>query len=118
MSGVLPAAAAAFWGGLLLWEVHPSTFSPWMALAAGAAALGGSWLLAPRRASGPGVLADAGLVAREPPATEAVAGPRVEVRGRAGPIALGLLGMLAIGGGWGGLAGARLDGSLMGRLVP
>ena len=42
MSGVLPAAAAAFWGGLLVWEVHPSTLSPWMALAVGAAALGGS----------------------------------------------------------------------------
>jgi competence protein ComEC len=118
MSWVLPAAATAFWGGLLLWEAHPPDVAPWMALLVGAAAFGAACLAAPRRVDGPGVLAGAGLVARESPAVEVVAGPRTEVRGRAGPIALGLLGMLAVGAGWGGVAGARLDGALTGRLVP
>jgi competence protein ComEC len=118
MSWAMPAAAAAFWGGLLLWEAHPSWLAPWMTLVLGLAALAAAWLAAPRSVSGPDALVRAGVVAAEAPATEAVAGHRVERRGTAAPLALALAGVLSIGVGWGGMGAARLQSSLMGRLAP
>ena len=49
----LPAAAAAFWAGLLAWEVHPPWARPWMGMALGLAGLAGAWLAAPRTDDGP-----------------------------------------------------------------
>jgi competence protein ComEC len=118
MSWGVPAAAASFWGGLLLWHAHPPWIAPRMALAVGAAALTGAVLAAPRRVEGPGALVAAGLVPGQAPATEAVAGPRIEARSGVGAVTLAVVGILALGIGWGGFASARLDASLMGRLVP
>ena len=57
----LPAAAAAFWAGLLAWEVRPSWARPWMGMAVGLAGLVGAWLAAPRTASGDDPLVTTGL---------------------------------------------------------
>jgi competence protein ComEC len=115
----LPAAAAAFWAGLLAWQLHPSWFVPWMGFALGASALVGAGLAAPRRAPGPGPLALAGLAPARPPAVDALA-PRArpQVRGRTAALALALAGVFALGVGWAGMAAGRIDGSLLTRLVP
>jgi competence protein ComEC len=115
---MLPSAAAAFALGLLASASTPRWVEPWMALAAGLLALGTGWLAA-GRASGPGALERVGLVPSDHPAVAAVAG------GRAGkgvsPIALAvvsLVGVLALGAGWGGLHGRGLDGALLASLAP
>ena len=45
----MPSAAAAFWAGLLLWQVRPAVFGPWAWAALGVGALAGSWLAAAPR---------------------------------------------------------------------
>lgn len=114
----LPAAAAAFWAGLLAWQVRPAWLSPWMGLLLGAGAVAGAWLAAPRAVRGPDLLEATGLVPGPPGPAEAVAAPRT-VRGSP-PLALVLLlaGLVALGAGWAGLHQARLDGSLLARLAP
>ena len=116
----MPGAAAAFWVGLLSWPLLRPWLLPWMALAIGAAALIGAVLAAPRRrAPGPGVLARVGLVAPEPAAVGAVAAGVREPRGSAmAAIALGLVGVVAVGCGWGGFQDSRLDGQVLGWLAP
>ena len=119
MSWALPAAAAAFWAGLLLWQVAPSWLAPWIDITVGAAALVGACIAAPRSEQGPAVLSIAGLVPSEAPAKEALAGSRQGSGGSAGgAIALLVVGVVALATGWGGVAAARLDSSLLGRLIP
>jgi len=48
----LPAAAAAFWTGLLAREVRPSWARPWMGMAVGLAGLAGAWIGEHHRAAG------------------------------------------------------------------
>ncbi len=115
----LPAVAGSFWTGLLLWAPLSSWLRPWMALALGASAVVGAWLAAPRGRIGPGVLERAGLVASAPQTVTEVAAPARGVGGSAaGAIALGLVGLVALGAGWGGVQEARVDGSLLARLAP
>ena len=119
MSWALPAAAVAFWTGLLAWQVSPPWLAPWMGLAVGAAALVSACIAAPRRDQGPAALSLAGLVPSEAPATQALAGSRPGPgRSAAGPMVLLVVGVFAIGTGWGGVAAARLDSSLLARLIP
>ena len=116
----MPAAAVAFWAGLVSWPVLPPSVRPWMAMAIGVAALAGAVFAAPRRlTAGPGVLAQAGLVAPEPAAVGAVSPGGREARGSPpAAIALAVAGVVALGCGWGGLQDSRLDGQLLGRLAP
>ena len=115
----MPAAAAAFWAGLLLWSVAPGWLRPWMGIAVGIAGLVGAWLAAPRRLHGPNVLARVGLAREEPAAVRAVsAGEREPGRSAPAALALGLIGVVALGCGWGGVQHLRLDGQLLGRLAP
>ena len=115
----MPAAAAAFWAGLVAWSAVRPWLAPWMAIAIGLSALAGAWLAAPRRIAGRDALAGAGLVASEPAAVSAVAaGTRGPGRGAPAAAALGLAGVFALGCGWGGVQDARLDGQLLGRLAP
>ena len=113
----MPSAAAAFWAGLLLWQVRPAVFGPWAWAALGVGALAGSWLAAapPRRDRSP--IDRARLAAREPPSLTALAGePPPARRGGLGAAALALLGLLMLAMAWAGLADARLDGTLLARL--
>ncbi len=115
----MPAAAAAFWAGLVAWSAVRPWLAPWMAIAIGLSALAGAWLAAPRRIAGRDALAGAGLVAAEPAAVSAVsAGERGSRRGAPAAAALGLAGVFTLGCGWGGVQDARLDGQLLGRLAP
>ena len=115
----MPAAAAAFWAGLVAWSAARPWLAPWMAIAIGLSALAGAWLAAPRRIAGRDALAGAGLVASEPAAVSVVAaGARGSGRGAPAAAALGLVGVFALGCGWGGVQDARLDGQLLGRLAP
>jgi competence protein ComEC len=117
-----PVAAAAFWAGLLVWDVRPNVTSDWpwwLWLAAGLTAMAAAAVAAPgRRREDP--LEDAGLVLSAPPAAvAAVAAPLIDRR-RGPVVELSMLaaGVLLCGVGWGGLSQARIDGSLLGRLAP
>ena len=113
----MPSAAAAFWAGLLLWQVRPAAFGPWAWAALGVGALVGAWVAAapPRRDRSP--IDSARLAAREPPSVAALAGEAPPVRrGGLGAAALTLLGLLLLAMAWAGFADARLDGSLLARL--
>jgi competence protein ComEC len=115
----MPAAAAAFWAGILGWSVVRPWLSPWMAMAVGVSALAGALLAAPRGLTGEGALSRVGLVPADPPAVEAVAAGRREPGRRAPPaVALAIAGVLALGCGWGGVHDARLEGQLLGSLAP
>jgi competence protein ComEC len=115
----MPAAAAAFWAGIVAWPVVRPWFAAWMALAIGVSALAGAWLAAPRRIVGEAPLARVGLAPGEPAAVASVSGGEREPRrGVPAAAALGLAGVFALGCGWGGVQDARLDGGLLGRLAP
>jgi competence protein ComEC len=115
----MPAAAAAFWAGLAVWPVARPWLAPWMALMLGLSAFVAAVLAAPRRTLGEDALTRAGLAPPRAAAIRAVSASRRE--GRRNPrtsAALGVVGILALGCGWGGLHDARLDGQLLGRLAP
>jgi competence protein ComEC len=114
---VAPAAAAAFWAGLLAWTALARWADPWMALAVGAAGLTGAWLAAPPRVEATDPLERRGLVELEPAATRVLRAPGPDPRRTPLPAAvLALAGVLALGAWWGALREARVDGSLLGRL--
>jgi competence protein ComEC len=116
-----PLAACAFWAGLLAWDGRPAGLQWWPApawLVMGVASLGAAWFAAPR-SRGTDALSSAGLAAAEPSAVTAVRAPAAD--GRRGPLpALALLtiGVFLCGIGWGGVAQARRQGSLLSRLAP
>jgi competence protein ComEC len=115
----LPGAAAAFWAGLLIWQVRPSWVHPWMAMVVGLASLAGAWLAAPHRKAGPDPLESSGLVDALPVAAGAVAAPRIGRDGSpAAALALVLVGLVGLGVGWAGIHAGWLDGSLLARLAP
>jgi competence protein ComEC len=115
---LLPGAAAAFWSGILLWERRPPGVPAWAFLGLGAAALLGAALSAPR-ASADDVLGEAGLVAAEAPAIAALPGRAGRRPSRAawGAGLLLFVALTSLGCGWGGVAQARRDGSLLARLA-
>src|SRR5204863_5334110 len=87
-------------------------------LVAGLGTLALAWIAAPRTVTGDS-LARAGLAAQDAAAVTAVRAPAAD--GRRGPhLALTLLtiGVFICGVGWGGLAQARRQDSLLGRLAP
>jgi competence protein ComEC len=94
LSWALPATVAAFWCGLLAWQLHPPWLTPWMALALGGAALVGAWL----------------SVARELRGRRSGGGP--------GTAILMFAAVLTMGAGWGGISSARLSSSLIAKLEP
>jgi hypothetical protein len=117
----LPAAAAAFWGGLLLWTVAPAWAQPWMGLALGVSALSGAALLSPPIAVGQRPLERLGLTAADPAPVRAVAAPRVAPAAKSAPpvaAALLVLGLVGLASGWGGVHELRLDTSLLARIAP
>jgi competence protein ComEC len=115
----MPAAAAAFWAGLVAWPALRPWLVPWMAIAVGVSALTGAWLAAPRRTAGRDALVRAGLAPAEPAAVLAVAAGEAEPgHGAPAAAALGLVGVFALGCGWGGVQDARLDSQLLGRMAP
>ncbi len=115
----MPAAAAAFWAGLVTWPSVRPWILPWMAMALGLSSLAGAVVAAPRRIAGESALARVGLVPPDPPAVVAVsAGRREPGRSPRGSAVLGVAGVLMLGCGWGGLHDARLDGQLLGTLAP
>ena len=113
----LPAAAVAFWAGVLAWQVRPTWIQPWMGMTLGLAALVGGWLAAPRRLADD-ALELAGLTPRPPAVVSAVGRPRTARGSPICSIALVLTGLLALGAGWAGVHAAWLDGSLLSRLAP
>ena len=116
----MPGAAAAFWAGILLWERHPPGMTAWPLLILGAAALLAAWLAAPTPRRDVDALRTAGLAAPEPAAVAAL--PRASVagasRGAGASVALVLVGLVLLGAGWGAVAQARREGSLLARLAP
>ena len=114
----LPAAAAAFWAGLLAWEIHPAWARPWMGMALGLAAIAGAWLAAPRVSTDADPLHGAGLAEREDVSVAAVAAPRAVGGSPLIAAVLVMLGLVFVGAGWSGVRGSWLDGSLMARLAP
>ncbi|MGZ8652998.1 MAG: hypothetical protein ACXWX5_12610, partial [Actinomycetota bacterium] len=114
----LPAAAAAFWAGLLAWEVHPSWARPWMGMALGLAGLAGAWLAAPRTAKDRDPLLATGLAAPHPAPVSAVAASRAVGGSPLSAIALATVGLVLLGAGWSGVHASWLDGSLLARLAP
>jgi ComEC/Rec2-related protein len=123
MTWALPFAAASFWAGLLLWPVRPGWLGAGAALFLGVAALIGAWLAAAaharERLGEEPVLERAGLV-RGPAGPLAALTPSVASRGRHGiaVVCLAAAGIVLLGTGWGGVAEARLNGSLFARLGP
>ncbi|MEW6059484.1 MAG: DNA internalization-related competence protein ComEC/Rec2 [Actinomycetota bacterium] len=123
MSGwILPCAAASFWAGLLLWPVVNPGLPVWAWIVAGIGALASGLALAPPLSDGNDPVAAAGLVPAEsePDPLQAVAPVRTGA-GRGPPacaLVLVLLGVLALGAGWGGVHARRTEGSLLGRLAP
>ncbi len=115
----LPAAAAAFWAGLLAWEVRPSWARPWMGIVVGLAGLAGAWLAAPRTASGH-------RSARRPrdspspgrAAVEVVSAPPGVGGSPLAAVALAMIGLVLLGAGWSGVHASWLDDSLLARLAP
>jgi competence protein ComEC len=115
---LLPCATASFWAGILLWERYQPGMTAWPSLILGAAALMAAWLAVPaRREADP--LREAGLASSEPPAVAALAGSTGRVPRAGAPAALLVLtGLVLLGAGWGGVAQARREGSLLARLAP
>ena len=113
----LPAAAAAFWAGLLAWDTRPIAIRglPWgWWLGLGLLGMAGAWFAAPR-ATRDDPLEVSGLAAEAHPAVGAVAAPRVRDRRAGGAVALLLLvlGTVLAGVGWGGFAEARRQGAYL-----
>jgi competence protein ComEC len=113
-----PAAAGAFWAGLL---ARPSLvrFAPaWAFLALGLAALASAALAAPRPAD-PDALQGSGLLT-EPPALTAVSSQR-SLPTRIAPaaaLALVLLGCALVAIGWAQIRDTRLDRTLLAQISP
>ena len=116
-----PLAAGAFWAGLLAWDGRPGALQTWPAwawLAVGVAILAASWVAAPGSRRGD-PLGRAGLTRSDPAAVVAVSAAATD--GRRGPLAaltLLIVGVFVCGVGWGGVAQARRETSLLGRLAP
>ena len=116
-----PLAAGAFWAGLLAWDGRPGALQTWPAwawLAVGVAILAASWVAAPGTRRGD-PLGRAGLTRGDPAAVVAVSAAATD--GRRGPLAalaLLIVGVFMCGVGWGGIAQARRETSLLGRLAP
>jgi competence protein ComEC len=116
-----PLAACAFWAGLLAWDGRPASIQGWPAwtwLVFGVAGLTASWLAAPRARRGD-PLGRAGLAPLAPGGLFAGGAPAPD--GRRSPLpALALLtiAVFICGVGWGGVAQARRQDSLLGRLAP
>jgi competence protein ComEC len=116
---LLPAAAGAFWAGLVAWTARPPWLRPWMGVVVGVAALVSAWLAAPSATRAPSPLRRLGLVADEAGVTQAVASPRVQPRGNGiAVVAFILLGLFSLALGWGGLQEARVSGSTLAGLAP
>jgi competence protein ComEC len=117
----LPAAAAAFWAGLLAWDLFAwpkvAPWWGWLAVGLGCLALAVGRL--PRTEQPGDPLAAAGVTPPEPQAVAAVRG-RSRGPGRAvvGALAALLVGLVTLGVGWGGLAAVRRDGSYLARHAP
>ncbi|HEX6917735.1 MAG TPA: hypothetical protein VF140_06615, partial [Phycicoccus sp.] len=116
----LPVAAAAFWAGLLAWDLlaWPRVVAWWAWLVVGLVCLCLAVATVPRaRRADP--LAATGLVEREPATVAAVRGEATGVGGPAsGALALLLAGLVTVGVGWGGLAAVRRDGSFLAGRAP
>jgi len=116
-----PLAAGAFWAGLLAWDGRPGALQTWPAwawLAVGVAILAASWVAAPGSRRGD-PLGRAGLTHSDPEAVVAVSAAATD--GRRGPLAaltLLIIGVFLCGVGWGGIAQARRETSLLARLAP
>jgi hypothetical protein len=92
-----------------------------MGLTVGAAGIVGAWLAAPRRVvpGFPDPLTRLRPIDSEPAASLAVAAPAAQPGSHVLPsIVLALIGVVALGAGWGGLRDARIDASLLARLPP
>ena len=116
---LLPASAASFWVGLLAGPRWSGLVGPWGWLVIGVAALVSAWLATPRDLSGD-PLRLAGLAPSPAPSVQAVAEGRSAPRGGTAAPAFGLaiIGVLALGIGWGGMAERRLEGSFLASLAP
>jgi competence protein ComEC len=114
----LPAAAAAFWTGLLAWEVRPSWAQPWMGVAVGLAALVGAWLAAPRTSTELDPLTMTGLAEPGAAAVEVVSQPRSVGGSPVAAVALATIGLVVLGAGWSGVHASWLEGSLLAELAP
>lgn len=115
----LPATAAAFWAGLLAWDVADAgRLAPWWAwFGVGLTSAAAAIAVAPAIGADP--LARVGIADAAPAALQAVTAP--SPRGGRGPgaaTALLLAGLVAAGVGWGGLAELRRVGSFLSERSP
>ena len=116
---VLPAAAVAFWGGLLAWTQVGRALPVWGWLALGAVGLASAVWCAPR-GDGRDPLEEGGVVPRRPAAAVPLrptgATSTGTFPGRAA--ALGLAGVFLLGAGWAGVHEHRTTGAYLHRLAP
>ena len=118
---ILPVAAAAFWGGLLVRPLVGDPLPVWTWLLAGLVALASSLALAPPDREAPDPLRSAGLVRPDgEPGPVAAVAVRRRRAGRGPPAAtaiLAALGVFLLAVGWGGAHAHRVAGSLLARLA-
>ena len=118
---ILPVAAAAFWGGLLVRPLVGDPLPVWTWLLAGLVALASSLALAPADREAPDPLRSAGLVRTDgEPGPVAAVAVRRRRAGRGPPAAapiLAALGVFLLAVGWGGAHAHKVAGSLLGRLA-
>ena len=119
-SWIVPALAAAFWAGAILWPALGRLVTPWEPLVAGLIVLALALARAPRRRADDR-LAAAGLVtSREIPALAALeTGTQLLPRAPPALVAAGLvLAFVMLGAGWTGIRIERIVGSPLSRGAP
>jgi competence protein ComEC len=115
---LLPLAASACWAGLVVGAASPEWMAPSALLAAGAAAMAGALLAAPREGWASSTLERSGIL--DPDARLQSVAPRVARGGLAGacPAALALLSVALLAAGWGLSRDRRLDASALATIAP
>ncbi len=117
---LLPAAAAAFWAGLVLAGTDRWSSSVLVggAIVTGLGLLAAAAASAPHAERGQGPLETAALLQPEHRVAREVAAPRMAAGRPIAALGLALCGVLVLGAGWGAIAAVRVDRSFLGHLAP
>jgi competence protein ComEC len=115
----LPAAAAAFWSGLLGWASVGDRIPGWVPAALALLAFVDAVIASPRARRRPHALERARLAEPQPAAVAAVTAPStIPERSPRAALAFTLVGLVLAGAAWGAVQESRLRGSLFGGIAP